>query len=107
MAKRLFKVEVSAKNKGKSLRRALIEQGDNPHNGKSSWLNCKGMGTCGTCAIKVLKGHVPPLNARESWRLNFPPHKKQNQLRLACQIELQGPLELEKYPGFWGEKVEA
>jgi len=94
------KIEV---NEGVNLRSALLKQDLSPHNGAAQWLNCKGLGTCGTCAVSVA-GDLPPLNSREKWRLNFPPHKLSNNLRLACQIKVHDDLKIEKHAGFWGEK---
>jgi len=89
---------------GTTLRKGLLEQGCSPHNGQARWLNCKGLGTCGTCAVEVLKGEPSPMTKIESWRLNFPPHKLEAGLRLACQLELRGPMDVRKHQGFWGEK---
>lgn len=89
---------------GSNLRKALKAAGLSPHNGAAEWLNCKGMGTCGTCALEIVSAEVPPLNAREKWRLIFPPHQIDHGLRLACQLKVEGPMILRKHPGFWGEK---
>jgi ferredoxin len=103
-------VKVSFKGKtisvpiGSNLRSALLKASLNPHNGKARWLNCKGFGTCGTCAIE-LEGAVSEPTKTEKWRLNFPPHQAENKLRLACQCQVQGDLKLKKHPGFWGEKI--
>lgn len=94
-------IEVST---GTNLRTALIDAGLSPHNGQAKWVNCRGLGTCGTCAMELLKGEAPSLNKLEKWRLNFPPHRLENNLRLACQLQVEGPLEIRKHPGFWGEK---
>jgi ferredoxin len=98
-----FKGKTWAVEAGSNLRSALLKEGMSPHNGAAQWLNCKGLGTCGTCALDI-EGDLSPLNAREKWRLNFPPHKEANQLRLACQIKVQSDLQLQKHAGFWGEK---
>jgi ferredoxin len=69
-----------------------------------SSLHCRGFGTCGTCAVQV-EGRVSPPTAVETWRLNFPPHKQslQKGLRLACQVRVDGDLEVCKLPGRWGQ----
>ncbi|MFN3182245.1 MAG: hypothetical protein ACE37F_09620 [Nannocystaceae bacterium] len=41
----------------------------------------------------------------ERWRLGFPPHERTSGLRLACQIEVTGDIEVTKHPGFWGQDV--
>ncbi len=89
---------------GVTLRDALLMAGASPHNGNARWFNCKGFGTCGTCAVHI-EGEVPPLNAKEKWRLNFPPHDASNGLRLACQIPVTGDLKVTKHEGFWGQHV--
>ena len=86
----LFKqVEVPAEH-GETLRTALLKSGKvTPHNGKAQIINCRGLGTCGTCAVEI-KGKVSPStwNAKERLRLNFPPHSMpgNQKLRLACQV---------------------
>ena len=39
--------------KGELLRTALMKRGISPHNGRSRLINCRGLGTCGTCAVEV------------------------------------------------------
>jgi hypothetical protein len=38
---------------GSRLRSALLRGGLSPHNGKAQLINCRGLGTCGTCAVEV------------------------------------------------------
>jgi ferredoxin len=89
---------------GDNLRKVLRQANLTPHNGRADWFNCKGIGSCGTCAVKI-KGEVSPLTTVEKWRLNFPPHNIENGLRLACQCFILSNLKIEKYDGFWGENV--
>lgn len=102
------KIEFAGKNlkvpRGVNLRRALLDAGLSPYNGAARQLNCRGMGSCGTCALEI-QGAVSPLSKVEKWRLQFPPHRLENGLRLSCQCEVQGDLKLEKHPGFWGAKL--
>lgn len=91
---------------GQTLRKALIVAGTSPHNGQSTWLNCKGLGSCGTCAVKVT-GVTHDKTIMEKWRLSFPPHKNSSGLRLACQVIVTNDLVVEKQNGFWGQKVAA
>lgn len=93
---------------GERLRDVLLAQGVTPHNGNASWFNCKGFGTCGTCAVEVREGELGERMAREKWRLDFPPHQSDRasgRLRLACQMRVEGDLEIVKHPGFWGENI--
>jgi ferredoxin len=87
---------------GDTLRDVLLGAGLSPHNGRASWLNCRGLGTCGTCAVEVT-GPVSEKTARETWRLNFPPHRAPSPLRLSCQVKVMGDLTVVKHEGFWGE----
>jgi ferredoxin len=89
---------------GENLKQVLKRNGLPPYNGNARWFNCKGLGTCGTCAVQIT-GEVSPKTKVEKWRLNFPPHKEANGLRLACQCKVLGDLEVKKHEGFWGEKV--
>ena len=87
---------------GETIRTAMLRNGFSPHNGHSRWLNCKGLGTCGTCAVHV-DGEASPLNRLERWRLGFPPHNHQPGLRLACQCVLHSDAKVHKGAGFWGQ----
>ncbi|MEM9413525.1 MAG: 2Fe-2S iron-sulfur cluster-binding protein, partial [Planctomycetota bacterium] len=89
---------------GENLRRVLLSNDVSPHNGQSCWFNCKGFGTCGTCAIEI-EGELAPLNLKEKLRLSFPPHRLENGLRLACQISVQTDLRIIKHDGFWGSQI--
>lgn len=90
--------------KGDCLRKVLIENGQNPHNGPSRVINCLGLGTCGTCAVKV-EGKLHPLNLKEKVRLNLPPHKLEAGLRLSCQVKVNHDISVEKGEGFWGQHL--
>jgi len=90
---------------GAVLRDVLLDAGSSPHNGRADALNCRGSGTCGTCAVAV-DGETGPRTRREAWRLDFPPHDAGRGLRLACQTTVEGDLTVRKYPGFWGQHVD-
>lgn len=94
---------ISAK-KGSNLRSVLIKNGFTPHNGTSAMLNCRGLGTCGTCAVQVI-GQVSEFTPIEKVRLGFAPHKPENKLRLACQCKVLGNVTVIKHGGFWGQMV--
>ena len=109
---RFFEVE-----DGELLRTACLRRGRvTPHNGNSRLINCRGLGTCGTCAVEIEaadESNVPPTtieppqrNNRENLRLNFPPHGSADQsplLRLACQCAVRGDIVVTKRAGFWGQ----
>jgi ferredoxin len=87
---------------------ALRNQMASPHNGRANLINCRGLGTCGTCAVEIVKGQVVPSerNAREQLRFTIPPHNFHNntKLRLACQIQVKSDVQILKRTGFWGQK---
>lgn len=95
---------------GELLRTAALRRGIvTPHNGQSKLINCRGLGTCGTCAVEISEeGKVEPAtrNTKENLRLSFPPHNPERQsplLRLACQVQVRGDLNVTKRSGFWGQ----
>lgn len=88
---------------GENLRTLLKRHNKKLHNANSDYLNCKGLGTCGTCAVKIL-GEVNPPNRIESFRLKLPPFIHDSKLRLACQISIKNNLSVQKFKGFWGEE---
>ncbi|PSJ71403.1 (2Fe-2S)-binding protein [Sphingobacteriales bacterium UPWRP_1] len=90
--------------KGANLRNVLLKNGLTPHNGNSAVFNCHGLGTCGTCAVQVT-GRVSKMTAIEKLRLGFPPHKPENNLRLACQCKILGNVTIVKHDGFWGQTL--
>jgi ferredoxin len=91
---------------GAILRDVLLEAGLSPHNGRSGVINCRGHGTCGTCAVEIT-GDVSARTRRESARLSVPPHDADTGLRLACQTHVRGDVTVEKYPGFWGQHTDS
>lgn len=92
--------------RGATLRDVLLNAGETPHNGASKTLNCRGFGSCGTCAVAV-SGPTTGRTRRERLRLRVPPHDPDSGLRLACQTCVLGDLTVEKFEGFWGQHVGA
>ena len=93
------KIEV---HEGDNLRRALIRSCHSPHNYKS-FISCQGLGSCGTCAVEIIRGDAGEATFMEKWRLRFPPHKiGPNPMRLACQVTVKQDLYIRKHSGFWG-----
>ncbi len=86
-----------------TLRDALLASGASPHNGSAHYLNCRGLGSCGTCAMRV-EGELNPPTKMEKLRLAFPPHTRDSGLRLACQVKPRSDLIVKKEAGFWGQK---
>jgi ferredoxin len=73
------------------------------YNSVSGLTHCRGLGTCGTCAVEV-QGEVTPMTKIEKWRLGFPPHHLDAGLRLACQVCVLGDLVVTKHSGMWGQR---
>ena len=90
--------------KGQNLRKALKDHFDFLYNKPMAAIHCRGMGSCGTCAL-VVEGDVNPPTFMEKWRLNFPPHKQSldKGIRLACQVSVEGSLKIKKLSGRWGQ----
>ena len=99
-----FQGKIITCEKGENLRKVLLRNKLSPYHSNAKYVNCRALGTCGTCALKI-EGPISPITKVERWRLNFPPHHIENGLRLACQVKVLGDLKLEKGAGFWGEKV--
>jgi Ferredoxin len=86
--------------------RDVLRDADLPvHNGGSSTLNCRGHGTCGTCAVAV-SGETSEPTSRERLRMSAPPHDSDAGLRLACQTRVEGDVVVEKGAGLWGQHTD-
>ncbi|GIL50661.1 hypothetical protein Vafri_6790, partial [Volvox africanus] len=107
MVKVRFRGQEVAVPCGTKLRTALLKSGLTPHSEGAVYINCRGIGSCGTCAVEISRGEVQPSSwtTAERLRLNFPPHSAPNntRLRLACQVSCMSDLEVIKYDKFWGE----
>jgi ferredoxin len=105
-------------SEGELLRTAALRRGvASPHNNRANLINCRGLGTCGTCAVQIIITPVvnddhgednllPPKNAIEEFRLSVPPGhggELSKQLRLACQVSVNSDLTVIKKTGFWGQ----
>ena len=90
---------------GANLRQVLLESGIDLYNGNARIINCRGLGSCGTCAIAA-EGSVSPPAWKEKARLNLPPHAGPEKRRLACQVKVLGDVRVTKFDGFWGQKDE-
>ena len=90
---------------GANLRMVLTRARLPLYNSAASALNCRGRGTCGTCAVRI-EGEVSEPKGIEKMRLSVPPHSRESGLRLACQTKVLGDLEVTKYEGFFGQKPE-
>ncbi|MXR50316.1 2Fe-2S iron-sulfur cluster binding domain-containing protein [Halovenus sp. WSH3] len=91
--------------RGANLRDVLSAAGVSVYNGGATYLNCRGLGSCGTCAVEI-DGEVTEPTAIERARLSIPPHDPESGLRLACQTTVEGDLTVRKHEGFWGHHTE-
>lgn len=90
---------------GANLRQVLLAAGIDLYNGQARWINCHGIGSCGTCAVAIAGAAdaVSAVNWRDRARRSLPPHDRDRPLRLACQTQVQGDIRVTKYDGFWGQ----
>ena len=96
-------IEVPA---GANLRKELQRVAIEVYNGMERYLNCRGLGMCGTCKVLVKAG-TENLNAPtlvEKFNLNFHPLSMlarlghEDELRLACQVTVNGDCTVEVTP---------
>jgi len=90
--------------KGENLRDILIKNGIYPHNGASRYINCFGLGTCGTCAVSI-DGETNEMTKQETLRLSLAPHCPKAGLRLSCQVRVLNDIQVKKHEGFWGQNL--
>lgn len=109
---------------GANLRKEAIKAGINVHQGLNGFgaslnkfINCHGLGQCGTCRVKITKGmeNVNPMGIIERWRFKVPIPTpltpggvdplpcmafigNEDTMRLACQVRVQGNIEVETGP---------
>ena len=89
-------------SRGANLRQVLLENEVDLYNGNAKYINCRGLGTCGTCAVEI-EGSVSPVNWKDKGRRSLPPHSPERNLRLACQTKVLGKIKVTKYDRFWGQ----
>ena len=87
---------------GANLRRVLLDNDVDLYNGNARLINCRGIGSCGTCAVLV-EGHISEANWKDRGRRSLPPHDAERPLRLACQTQVIGDVTVTKYDKFWGQ----
>ena len=88
---------------GANLRAALLANNIDLYSPRAKYVNCMGIGTCGTCAVAI-EGEVSEANWRDIARRKLPPHDPEKNLRLACQTKVLGDIRVTKFEGFWGHQ---
>ena len=88
---------------GANLRKVIMRVRGRLYHPLSRAFHCRGLGTCGTCAVK-LRGSASWPTKIETLRLCVPPHRSDAGLRLACQVKVHGDLVVEKFAGIWGSR---
>ena len=101
---------------GANLRKEAMKAGINVHQGVNGFgaginrfLNCHGIGQCGTCRVRITKGieNTSPMGMIEKFRFYNPlpdPFPSlayignEDSMRLACQCKVQGDIEVETGP---------
>ena len=106
MPKIAFENRIIECEAGANLRRVLLDAKLPLYNGAAALIHCRGLGTCGTCAVQI-EGDVSAMTGVEKWRLGFPPHCREDGLRLACQCQVLGDLTIVKFDGLWGNRKTA
>ncbi|NEP48719.1 MAG: (2Fe-2S)-binding protein [Moorea sp. SIO3C2] len=89
-------------DQGSNLRKVLLDHGVALYNGNAKLINCRGLGSCGTCAVEI-DGEVSEANWKDKARRSLPPHSPTANRRLACQTKVLGDVCVTKYDGFWGQ----
>ncbi|MEL6603068.1 MAG: 2Fe-2S iron-sulfur cluster-binding protein [Cyanobacteria bacterium J06614_10] len=90
-------------DRGANLRQVLMENGIDLYSPRANYVNCMGIGTCGTCAVAI-EGEVSEPNWKDKARRALPPHNPDKPLRLACQTRVLGDIRVTKFEGFWGHQ---
>lgn len=93
---------------GANLREAAQQAGVPVYKGLSKYLNCHGLGLCGTCKVFVKKGmdHLSPKTFKEKFNINFHPVTMlsalghEDEIRLSCQVQVKGDCEVQMTPAF-------
>lgn len=86
-----------------NLRKVLLHNGIDLYNGGASFINCRGIGSCGTCAVKV-EPEVSAANWRsECEAIALPYHSPISNLRKKSQTQVLGDVKVTKFDGFWGQ----
>ncbi len=89
---------------GANLRKEALKAGIPVYRGLARFLNCHGLGQCGTCWILVKKG-MENLSPRGRWErfrlaLSMATIGQEDEIRLACQTNVHGDCSVETKTSF-------
>src|SRR5262245_59143447 len=93
---------------GSNLRQEARKAGIEIYPWHAKYLNCRGLGLCGTCKVYVKQGmeNMGPKTLMEKINLNLHPMTAlaaighENELRLSCQVTVNGDCSVETQPAF-------
>src|SRR5262245_32105359 len=89
---------------GTNLRKAARATGVPVYKGLSKFLNCHGLGLCGTCHVLVKQGkeNLSPKGRMEKFRLGLMIASigHEDEMRLSCQTTVNGDCTVETTPPF-------
>jgi ferredoxin len=89
---------------GANLRAEARKAGIEIYRGLARYVNCFGHGTCGTCRVLVKKGveNLSPKGLVERFTLArmLSSIGHENDMRLSCQVKVNGDCAIETRPGF-------
>jgi ferredoxin len=91
---------------GSNLRQELMKAGVPVYGTLETYLNCRGLGLCGTCKVLVKKGmeNLNPKTVMEKFNFTFHPLTMmasighEDEMRLSCQVEVRGDCTIETRP---------
>ena len=101
------KIELEVQQ-GANLRAEARKAGIKIYKGIDRFLNCRGLGLCGTCKVLVKKGmeNLNALTLMEKVNRNLHPLGMlasighEDELRLSCQVKVNGDCTIETTPAF-------
>jgi ferredoxin len=93
---------------GANLRKEAIKAGVELYPGIHRYLNCRGLSLCGSCRVLVKSGmeNLSPKTFLEKANLSLHPMTSfayighENEMRLACQTQVNGDCSVETQPAF-------
>jgi ferredoxin len=93
---------------GANLRREAVKAGVQLYRGMDRYLNCRGLGLCGTCRVLVKSGmeNLNPRTLMEKLNLNLHPLTSfayighEEEMRLSCQVRVNGDCSIATKPEF-------